>query len=53
MGGIMGLDFTAAFVCGRALGYDLGALAALLPAVEAGMIAAINDRLTSEPDGAE
>ena len=50
MGGVSGLDFAAAFACGRALGYDLGALAELLPAAEAGMVAAINDRLTGEPD---
>jgi hypothetical protein len=49
-GGVSGLDFAAAFACGRALGYDLAALAELLPAAEAGMVAAINDRLTSEPD---
>jgi hypothetical protein len=50
VGGVSGLDFTAAFACGRALGYDLVALAELLPAAEAGMVAAINDRLTGEPD---
>ena len=49
-GGVSGLDFTAAFACGRALGYDLAALAELLPAAEAGMVAAVNDRLTGEPD---
>ena len=49
-GGVSGLDFAAAFACGQALGYDLVALAELLPAAEAGMVAAINDRLTGEPD---
>jgi hypothetical protein len=49
-GGVSGLDFTAAFACGRALGYDLAALAELLQAAEAGMVAAINDRLMGEPD---
>ena len=50
MGGVSGLDFTAAFACAHALGYDLGALAELLPAAEAGMVTAINNRLTGEPD---
>ena len=45
MGGVSGLDFTAAFACGQALGYDLAALAELLPAVEAGMVAELNERL--------
>ena len=45
MGGVSGLDFTAAFACGQALGYDLAALAELLPAAEAGMVAALNERL--------
>jgi hypothetical protein len=49
-GGVSGLDFAAAFACGRALGYDLAALAELLPTAEAGMVAAINDRLAGEPD---
>jgi hypothetical protein len=45
IGGVSGLDFAAAFACGRALGYDLAALAELLPAAEAGMVAALNERL--------
>jgi hypothetical protein len=49
-GGVIGLDFAAAFACAHALGYDLAALAELLPAAEAGMVAAINDRLRGEPD---
>jgi hypothetical protein len=49
-GGVSGLDFAAAFACAHALGYDLVAFAELLPAAEAGMVAAINDRLTGEPD---
>jgi hypothetical protein len=50
MGGVSGLDFTAAFACGQALSYDLAALAELLPAAEAGMVGAINNSLTGEPD---
>ena len=33
IGGVSGLDFAAAFACGRALGYDLVALAELLAIV--------------------
>jgi hypothetical protein len=44
-GAALGLDFGAAFAISQALGYDLVALAELLPAGEAGMIAAINERL--------
>ena len=44
-GAALGLDFGAAFAIGQALGYDLVALAELLPAGESGMIAAINERI--------
>jgi hypothetical protein len=44
-GAVVGLDFSAALAIGVALGYDVTALAELLPAGEAGMIAAINERL--------
>ena len=44
-GAALDLDFGAAFAIGQALGYDLVALAELLPAAEAGMIAAINERM--------
>jgi hypothetical protein len=44
-GAALGLDFGAAFAIGQALSYDLVALAELLPAAEAGMIAAINERI--------
>ena len=50
MGGVSGLDFTAAFACAHALGYDLMALAELLPAAEAGMVAAINGRTPNSSD---
>jgi hypothetical protein len=42
---VLGIDFGAAFAVAAALGYDAGALAELLPAAEAGMVAAINTRL--------
>ena len=48
--GVSGLDLSAAFACGRALGYDLTALAELLPAAEAGMVAAINGRTPNTSD---
>ena len=44
-GAAVGLDFTAALAVAAALGYDAAALAELLPAAEAGMIAAINERM--------
>jgi hypothetical protein len=44
-GAAVGLDFAAALAVGAALGYDAAALAELLPAGEAGMIAAINERI--------
>ena len=44
-GAVLGIDFGAAFTIGQALGYDAGALAELLPAAEAGMVAALTTRL--------
>ena len=49
-GGVSGLDLSAAFTCAHALGYDLGALAELLPAAEAGMVAAFNGRTPNTSD---
>ena len=46
---VIGLDLTAALSLGAALGYDTRALAELLPAAEAGLVAAINTRLSEEP----
>lgn len=40
MGGVAGLDFAACFEVAGALGYDLAALAELLPAAEEGLLAA-------------
>jgi hypothetical protein len=48
-GAALGLDFGAAFAVAAALGYDAIALAELLPAGEAGMIAAINERIRRDP----
>lgn len=44
-GAAIGLDLGACLAIGAALGYDATALAELLPAAEAGMIAALNERL--------
>ena len=45
---VIGLDLAAALAIGAALGYEAPALAELLPAAEAGMVAAFNRRLTSD-----
>jgi hypothetical protein len=44
-GVVVGIDLGAALSVGAAVGYDAIALAELLPAGEAGMVAAINERL--------
>jgi hypothetical protein len=44
-GAVIGLDLGAALRMGAAAGYDAMALAELLPAGEAGMVGAINERL--------
>jgi hypothetical protein len=44
-GAFLGLDLAAALAVGAALGYDTAALAELLPAGEAGMVGAINERI--------
>ena len=43
---VIGIDMTAAMAIGAALGHDVQALAELLPAAEAGLVAAFNRRLT-------
>ena len=45
---VIGIDIAAALAIGAALGYDVYALAELLPAAEAGVVAAFNRRLTSD-----
>jgi len=51
-GSVVGLDFPAAFALAHALGYDRAGLAELLPAIEAGMVKAINERIeTQRADG--
>jgi hypothetical protein len=46
---VLGLDLAAAIALATALGYDVRSAAELLPAAEAGMVAAINRCLM--PDG--
>jgi hypothetical protein len=49
-GSVLGLDLTAALGLGDALGHDRRALAELLPAGEAGLLAALNQQTaTSDP----
>lgn len=45
---VIGIDLSAALRIGAALGYDAAALAELLPAAEAGLVAAINARLAED-----
>ncbi|MDG4601453.1 MAG: hypothetical protein P9C55_01695 [Defluviicoccus sp.] len=46
---IIVIDMSAGLAIGAALGHDVHALAELLPAAEAGLVAAINTRLSEEP----
>ena len=43
---VIGIDMSAALAIGSALGHDVYALAEVLPAAEAGVVAAFNRRLT-------
>ncbi|MDG4602578.1 MAG: hypothetical protein P9C55_07430 [Defluviicoccus sp.] len=45
---VIGIDLAAALAIGAALGHDVYALAELLPAAEAGLVAALNTRLSEE-----
>jgi hypothetical protein len=47
---VIGLDLVAAMSLANALGYDVRAVAELLPAAEAGLITALNGRLASQHD---
>ena len=44
---VIGLDFTAAIKLAEAIGHDLTAVAHLLSACEDGMVAAINEKLST------
>ncbi len=43
--GVAGVDMEAALKVGEALGYDLHALAELLPSCESGLVFAINQKV--------
>jgi len=45
---VIGLDLAAAVSVATALGYDTRAVAELLPAAEAGLTRALNERLASQ-----
>jgi len=47
---VIGLDLAAAVSLATALGYDARAVAELLPAAEAGLTRALNERLASQHD---
>jgi hypothetical protein len=47
---VIGLDLAAAIALAAALGYDARSVAELLPAAEAGLVAALNERLASQHD---
>jgi hypothetical protein len=53
-GAAIGLDLGAGLRLGESLGYDLAALAELLPAAETGLIEGLNRRLSDRtPDTAQ
>jgi hypothetical protein len=47
---VIGLDLAAAIALATALGYKARSVAELLPAGEAGLIKALNERLASQRD---
>jgi len=47
---VIGLDLAAAVALATALGYDARVVAELLPAAEAGLTRALNERLASQHD---
>lgn len=46
-GAVIGWDMSAALAMAQALGVPVGVVAELLPAIEAVMVAAINDQIAS------
>lgn len=50
-GHIVGFDLPALFALGQAMGADAGDLAALLPAIEAGMLSGVKRQRPDETDG--
>ena len=47
---VIGLDLATAIALATALGYDVRAMTELLPAAEAGLTRALNERLASQHD---
>ncbi|QLH40866.1 MAG: hypothetical protein HWD60_01105 [Defluviicoccus sp.] len=47
---VIGLDLSPALSLATALGYDMASVAELLPAGEAGLVTAVNERLASQHD---
>jgi hypothetical protein len=47
---VIGLDLAAAIPLATALGYEARSVAELLPAAEAGLITALNERLATQHD---
>ena len=47
---VIGIDLAAALALATALGYDARAIAELLPAGEAGLITALNERFAKQHD---
>ncbi len=47
---VIGFDLTAAIALATTLGYDARSVAELLPAAEAGLITALNERLATQHD---
>jgi hypothetical protein len=47
---VVGIDLAAAIALATALGYNVRSAAELLPAAEAGLIKALNERLASQQD---
>ena len=43
---MLGLDYASVLALAESLGYDTHAMAEFLPAIEAGMAAALNERLS-------
>ena len=47
---VIGIDLAAAIALATALGYEASSVAELLPAAEAGLITALNERIASQHD---
>jgi hypothetical protein len=50
MGGVAGIDMTAALKMAEAMGYDLRIAAELLPYGERGLVAALNKKVSNDDE---